>query len=111
MKLHLARRPDHANGLQDDDHSDGIGLSVLSHLDELRRRLIYSCIGVAIGTVIAFVFINQIVSFMFRPMRAVLPPGSKMIYTQPGEAFSVYVEIALIAGVILAAPWVMYQIW
>ena len=34
-----------------------------------------------------------------------------MIYTQPGEAFSLYVQIALIAGVVLAAPFIMYQVW
>jgi sec-independent protein translocase protein TatC len=41
----------------------------------------------------------------------VLPQGSRMIYTQPGEAFGLYVQIGLIVGVILASPWIMYQVW
>jgi sec-independent protein translocase protein TatC len=41
----------------------------------------------------------------------VLPAGSRMIYTQPGEAFGLYVQIGLIVGVVLAAPWIMYQVW
>src|SRR6185369_3156792 len=60
---------------------------------------------------IAFAFITPIFAFVFQPLRGVLPDGSKLIYTQPGEAFSVYVQIALIAGIVFAAPFVMYQIW
>ena len=40
-----------------------------------------------------------------------LPAGVKLIYTQPGEAFSLYITIALIAGVVVAAPYIMYQVW
>ncbi len=86
-------------------------LSVLEHLDRFRKSVIRSCIGIAIGVVAAFAFINPIVDFVFKPIRSVLPPGSKLIYTVPGEAFSVYVEIALIAGIVLTAPFIMYQVW
>ena len=61
--------------------------------------------------IVTFAFINQIFAFVFRPIRSVLPPGSKMIYTQPGEAFSIFVQIALMAGIVVAAPFVMYQVW
>src|SRR6185369_14811225 len=60
---------------------------------------------------IAFAFITPIFAFVFQPLRGVLPAGSKLIYTQPGEAFSVYVQIALIAGIVFATPFIMYQIW
>src|SRR5215470_15751964 len=73
--------------------------------------MIRSCIGIAVGVLVTFTYINEIVEFVFRPIRAVLPPGSKMIYTVPGEAFSVYVTIALMAGVVLASPFIMYQVW
>lgn len=102
-----ARDPDF-NGLY--ERLSG-GRSVLEKLDELRRRLVHSCIAVAIGTLVAFTFIDAIVNYIFRPMRSVLPPGSKFIYTQPGEAFSVYIEIALIAGVVFASPFLMYEVW
>ena len=45
------------------------------------------------------------------PTRRVLPPGTHLIYTQPGEAFSLHVQIALLAGIIVAAPFIMYQVW
>ena len=111
MKLHLARRGDLDGSRGDSDAEGGIGLSVLKHLDELRRRILYAAIGIGVGMLIAFAFITPIFDFVFRPIRAVLPPGSKLIYTQPGEAFSVYVQIALIAGIVLASPFVMYQVW
>ena len=110
MRLHLARRPDHVDG-PDGEDSEGIGISLLKHLDELRRRIIYSAIAVAVGMLVAFAFIQPIFAFVFKPLRSVLPPGAKMIYTEPGEAFSVYVQIALIAGVVFATPFIMYQIW
>jgi sec-independent protein translocase protein TatC len=95
----------------DDDESPGGRMSFLEHLDELRRRIIYSCIAIGVGVLVGFVFINQVFNFIFEPTRRVLPAGSKLIYTQPGEAFSLYVQIALIMGVIMAAPFIMYQVW
>ena len=86
-------------------------LSVLEHLEEFRKRLIRSAMAVAVGVVVAFAVINPIVDFVFKPIRSILPPGSKLIYTVPGEAFSVYVTIALIAGLVLASPFIMYQVW
>ena len=48
---------------------------------------------------------------MFDPTLASLPAGSNLVYTQPGEAFSLHIQIALIAGVIVAAPYIMLQVW
>jgi sec-independent protein translocase protein TatC len=98
-------------GADDPDRSPRFKLSVLEQLDVFRKRLIRSAIGVAIGVVVAFAWINPIVDFVFRPIRSILPPGSKLIYTVPGEAFSVYVTIALIAGIVIASPYIMWNVW
>jgi len=92
---------------------DGAGarMSFLEHLDELRTRIIHGVIGVVVGVGLTFFFHNQIYEFIFEPTRRVLPDGSKLVYTQPGEAFSLHIQIALIAGVILAAPYIMLQVW
>jgi len=95
----------------EDDESPGGRMSFLEHLDELRRRIIYCCLAIGVGVVVGFVFINQVFNFIFEPTRRVLPAGSKLIYTQPGEAFSLYVQIALIVGLVIAAPFIMYQVW
>jgi len=86
-------------------------MSFLEHLDELRKRIVQSLIGVVVGVGLGFFFINPIVNFILTPTWHVLPPGSRMIYTQPGEAFGLYIQIGLIVGVILASPWIMYQVW
>jgi sec-independent protein translocase protein TatC len=86
-------------------------MSFLEHLDELRKRIINSIIGILVGVVLGFGFITYIFDFILAPTRAVLPEGVKMIYTQPGEAFGLWVTISLIAGFVIASPYVMYQVW
>jgi len=86
-------------------------MSLLEHLEELRKRLLRACIAIAAGVVVSFFFIDRIVAFVFAPMRRALPAGAQMIYTAPGEAFGLYVNIALIAGTVLASPFVMFQVW
>ena len=100
--------------LPPDEEDDllGVGkMSFLEHLDELRKRIVRSCLAVAVGILVTFAYINPIFNFILAPTRKALPPGVKLIYTQPGEAFSLYITVALIAGVIVAAPFIMYQVW
>src|SRR5262245_42559729 len=96
---------------EEDDDSLGAKMSFLEHLDELRKRIINACLGIAVGIAATFWFINPIFNFILAPTRAALPPGVKLIYTQPGEAFSLYITVALIAGVVVAAPFIMFQVW
>jgi len=95
---------------EDDDDPAG-RMSFLEHLDELRKRIIYAAIGVLVGVVASFAFIGQIYDFLIQPAINALPPGAQLIYTQPGEAFSLYVYISLISGALAAAPFIMYQVW
>lgn len=96
---------------EEDEESAGASMSFLEHLDELRKRIVRSCIAIAVGVVAGFGYINQIVDFILAPTRHALPAGVKLIYTQPGEAFSLYVQIALIMGVVFASPYIMFQVW
>ena len=96
---------------EDDDNPGAGKMSFLEHLDELRKRIVNSAIAIGVCVVIGFAFINKIVDFILAPTRGALPPGVKMIYTQPGEAFSVYIQISLIMGVIFASPFIMAQVW
>ncbi len=97
----------------DEDQEDSLGgrMSFLEHLDELRKRIIRSLIGVLVGILLTFAFIQPIFDFLFAPTRKVLPPGVKLIYTQPGEAFGLYITVAFIAGAVVAAPFIMFQVW
>ena len=97
----------------DDDESTGEAgkMSFLEHLDELRRRIIYSLIAIGIGFGIAFFFIQQLFDFIMKPMAAALPKGQTLVFTEPTEAFTLYIQIAAIAGLLLATPVVMAQVW
>lgn len=86
-------------------------MSFLEHLDELRRRIIYALIGLAVGVVIAFFFIGAIFEFIMLPMQQMLPAGQTLVYTEPTEAFFLQIKIAIIAGLLLASPVVFSQVW
>jgi sec-independent protein translocase protein TatC len=96
---------------RDDDELPDGKMGFIEHLDELRRRIIRCGIAVGVGMLLAFVYIDRIVTFVLTPTRRMLPAGAKLIYTQPGEAFGLYVQVALIAGVLCAAPYIMWQVW
>jgi len=100
-----------AHQLLPEGASVGTGMGFLEHLEELRVRIIKSCAAVALGMLIAFVWIDRLVNFVLAPARRMLPAGAHFIYTQPGEAFGLYVEVALLAGALLAAPVVLWQVW
>src|SRR6266850_4848409 len=95
----------------DDDDSPGAKMSFLKHLDELRKRIVYSLTAVGVCLLIAFTFITKIYTFLMAPTMDHLPAGSQLIYTEPGEAFSLYIQLSLIVGVLMAAPFIMYQLW
>jgi sec-independent protein translocase protein TatC len=95
----------------EDDTSVAGKMSFLEHLDELRKRIVRSCLAIAFGVLATFYWIQPIFTFILAPTRKALPPGVKLIYTEPGEAFSLYIQISLIMGVVLEAPLIMYQVW
>jgi sec-independent protein translocase protein TatC len=103
----LQRPPDD----DDEQQQDAGKMSFLEHLDELRSRLMHSAIGIMVGVLGALFFHQRIYDFLLEPTRKELPPDSSLIYTQPGEAFSLHIQIALIAGMVVAAPYIMYQVW
>jgi len=86
-------------------------VSVLERLDDFRKRIVRALVAVAVGALVAFMVIERLMVFLLGPTRRALPPGAKLIYTQPGEAFALYIQVALIAGVVFAMPIVMYQLW
>jgi sec-independent protein translocase protein TatC len=89
----------------------GSKMSFLEHLDELRKRLTYSAIALACGVALSFAFIGRIFEFIMRPLQQALPAGGKLLYTEPTEAFVLYLQIGLLAGLIVAAPFIIWQVW
>ena len=71
---------------EDQDESSEGKMSFLEHLEELRKRIINSCLGIAVGIGLSFFYIQQIYDFLTAPAVATLPEGSRLIYTQIGRA-------------------------
>jgi len=94
----------------DNDFAHG-KMGFLEHLDELRTRLIRACLAIAGGMLIAFVFVDRIADFVLSPALRMLPSGASLIMTRPGEGLAFYLDLALMGGVVLAAPFVTYQVW
>jgi sec-independent protein translocase protein TatC len=85
-------------------------MTFLEHLDELRRRITHAVIALFVGFLISFAFIDRIFAFVYARLAADVP-GHKLIYTEPGEAFFIYLKIALLSGLMIAAAPIMWQVW
>jgi sec-independent protein translocase protein TatC len=95
----------------EDQDPPGGQMSFLDHLEELRRRILHAVYAIAAGMIVAGAFIERITRFVLAPARRALPPGVDIVYLHPGESFGFYFEVAMLAGVVIAAPAVVYQVW
>lgn len=86
-------------------------MSFTAHLSELRKRLIVCFIAVGIGFCIAYAYSAEIFDWLVQPLIGVLPPGDKLVFTALPEAFFIYIKASLIAGTVLAAPVIFYELW
>jgi sec-independent protein translocase protein TatC len=93
------------------DDVDAGRMGFLEHLDELRTRLIRSLVAVGVGMGVAFFFNDEISVFVLGPVGRALPPGTGLVANGLTEGFGFYVDLALVGGVLLAAPFVTYQVW
>lgn len=86
---------------------------ITGHLVELRKRLIKVFIAMAIGTAIAFIFVESIYGFLVQPLSEAMGAEStqRLIYTGLTEAFFTYLKVAFFTGVFLTFPILLAQIW
>ncbi|WP_417912882.1 twin-arginine translocase subunit TatC [Candidatus Electronema sp. TJ] len=80
------------------------------HHEELRRRLLVSALAVAACTGVAWLFIDQIAAFSLRPLLENAQPG-KLVYTRLTDAFISYLKLALLCGITVSFPFLLYQAW
>jgi sec-independent protein translocase protein TatC len=83
-------------------------MSFMEHLGELRTRITRSLAGVLVGLVIAFPFSERIVDWLSKPVTNL---KHTLVFTAPAEAFWVQMKVALITGLFLAAPVILWQVW
>jgi sec-independent protein translocase protein TatC len=84
---------------------------LLEHLIELRNRLMVSVLAILIGFLACYGFAEELFHFLVVPLRKILGPDAKMIYTGLHEAFFTYVKVSFFAGLFLAFPVILSQFW
>jgi sec-independent protein translocase protein TatC len=106
----LATAPESA----EDDKESMPTMGFLDHLEELRKRIIYSIAAVAIGFFACWWKVEAIYDVMQRPIMDALRANGmseKLVYLNPTEPFNLYLKIAALAGLFLTSPFVLYQVW
>jgi sec-independent protein translocase protein TatC len=83
-------------------------MSLMEHLGELRRRIVHSVIYLILGFAVAGIFYKQLVAFIQAPLNHI---GKSLVFTHPMDPLNLDLEVSLVAGAILASPFILYQVW
>src|SRR5260370_3867695 len=89
-------------------------MPLLAHLEELRKRIIFSVVAVLAGFLSCWSFADRIFGLMQQPIIQALRHhgiGGGLVYLNPTQPFNLYLEVASVAGLFTASPFVFYQLW
>ncbi len=89
-------------------------MSLGDHLEEMRIRLILAISGAAVGLIICLFFGKSFLQLIIKPYENAMAGAGlepNMLAIQPSEQFMVYIKTSLVFGLMLAAPWIFYQVW
>lgn len=103
-------------GEQQGEEPEGATMTLIEHLEELRKRIFLSLIAIAAFSVIAFFFWEPILRFLLTPLPTISSKltgfdGHHLVATDIGEPFMVALKLALAVGIIVSSPVVLYQVW
>ena len=99
-----------------DRGEEGVGdelprMTLLDHLDELRRRLLYSVIALFVSFLGSWYFAPTVFRWLQRPILDALPEGEKLAFTELSGPFMLYIKVALLTSIFAAAPFLLLQFW
>ncbi len=89
-------------------------MSLIEHLEELRRRIIWAIVWVGIGFFFCWGYADRIFAYVQKPVIEALHENKlpeTLVYTNPTDPFNLYMKTGLVAGIFLASPFVLYQVW
>src|SRR5665647_1675374 len=86
---------------------DESAMSLVDHLSELRRRVAISLLAIALGSGVGFYFAPQLITFLKAPLNL----GKPLVYTGLGDAFFINLKLAIVVGIVLAMPILVWQLW
>jgi sec-independent protein translocase protein TatC len=92
--------------VENEDEIQDEEMSLLQHLEELRTRFIKAAAGLLVATLFALIFTPRVLEIL----KQVAPPGTNLIFIEVTEMFLTYFQVALMLGVGLASPWILYQV-
>ena len=84
------------------------GMSLMEHLDELRKRIVHSIIYLVLGCIGAGIFYKQLVQFIQSPLNLI---GKSLVFTHPMDPLNLDMQVSLVGGAILSSPFILYQVW
>ena len=86
-------------------------MSLLDHLEELRKRIVWSLLFFGIAFFVCWNFSKQIFHFLASPVYATLQPGTKLSFLGLTDPFILYMKVAALAAAFVSAPFLLWQIW
>ena len=86
-------------------------MTLLDHLEELRRRIVYSLIALSVTIGVAWGFREKVFAILAAPIQPYLPEGRKLAFLAVTDPFSIYFKMSALVGVFLASPFLIYQIY
>ena len=95
----------------EDDERELPKMTFLEHLEELRKRLLVSIIALGVAFLACWNFADRIFAELSIPLSKFLPPGEKLVFTRLTEPFMLYMKVAFFAGIFIAAPVILWQLW
>jgi len=104
MAIDLAERA--RNAVQ--DRAELPGMSLMEHLEELRKRLLWSLAYLLAGMALAYAFITKLIAFIQKPLVDI---GLHMTMTHPTDAINLYIKTSAVCGAIFASPFILFQVW
>lgn len=90
------------------------GMSLIEHLEELRKRLIHSGVSLVIGFFLAYTIRERLAAIMEKPIVAALKAHGldpHLVYLNPVDPFNFFIKISLVCGAIIASPFILFQVW
>ncbi|MEO8399761.1 MAG: twin-arginine translocase subunit TatC [Ignavibacteriaceae bacterium] len=91
------------------EESNEIEMSFLDHLEELRWRLIYSLIGLVVSAAVCWIFIDYLVDVIL--LKPAMDSGAKLQNLRPFGQLFMYMQVAIIGGIVISIPNIFYQLW
>jgi len=107
-----SNQPDSARKAPDEE--TGGQMTFFEHLIELRKRIINSLVSIAVGAMIGWVVAPHFVNWITRPMIKALGDAhldQKLVYTHPAGYLNLLITLSIYLGLVIASPWILYQIW